>query len=284
MNINNTRSFSKTANAFTSKLIPAIVAGLIGIASSGAQAQSVTFTFNYLATGLTGDFALASGGTATPVGTLTLTDLSDLSLGDGKTGVRSTLSLNGLNQFSAGVGSIFVASYEINFLGTSIAGTPNWRNVAGVSVTNIEFEENGRVCGAGSGGACGTTGWGAASIDPSWEQEINFAAGTFTNGSTSTIDFLNDSVYGDFSVANLLANPVKYAGGDQPDAYAWIRIRSLSGGIATGDNGKWWEPAVFNANGGRLDVLSVVPEPETYGMILAGLGLMGFVAARRRQA
>jgi len=30
--------------------------------------------------------------------------------------------------------------------------------------------------------------------------------------------------------------------------------------------------------------VSAVPEPETYGMMLAGLGLMGFVAARRKSA
>ena len=30
--------------------------------------------------------------------------------------------------------------------------------------------------------------------------------------------------------------------------------------------------------------ISAIPEPETYAMLLAGLGLMGFVARRRRQA
>ena len=33
---------------------------------------------------------------------------------------------------------------------------------------------------------------------------------------------------------------------------------------------------------GTLSVTSAVPEPETYGMMLAGLGLMGFVARRRK--
>jgi hypothetical protein len=28
--------------------------------------------------------------------------------------------------------------------------------------------------------------------------------------------------------------------------------------------------------------LSAVPEPETYALMLAGLGIVGFVAARRR--
>ncbi|MBI1989245.1 MAG: PEP-CTERM sorting domain-containing protein, partial [Betaproteobacteria bacterium] len=30
-------------------------------------------------------------------------------------------------------------------------------------------------------------------------------------------------------------------------------------------------------------ILAAIPEPETYAMMLAGLGLMGFVARRRRQ-
>lgn len=37
-------------------------------------------------------------------------------------------------------------------------------------------------------------------------------------------------------------------------------------------------------NGQDLLVLTPVPEPETYAMLLAGLGLMGFVARRRKKA
>jgi len=32
-----------------------------------------------------------------------------------------------------------------------------------------------------------------------------------------------------------------------------------------------------------LAVFAPVPEPQTYAMMLAGLGLMGFVARRRKQ-
>lgn len=38
----------------------------------------------------------------------------------------------------------------------------------------------------------------------------------------------------------------------------------------------------FNTTGGQLFVLTPVPEPETYGMFLAGLGMLGAVAKRRR--
>jgi hypothetical protein len=35
---------------------------------------------------------------------------------------------------------------------------------------------------------------------------------------------------------------------------------------------------------GTLDLVAIpVPEPETYAMMLAGLGLMGFIARRRRE-
>lgn len=37
-----------------------------------------------------------------------------------------------------------------------------------------------------------------------------------------------------------------------------------------------------NANS-SINLVSAVPEPETYAMLLAGLGLMGFVARRRKQ-
>ena len=246
------------------------VAALLGLSAGAVSAATVTFSLDYMATNLKGNFATASGGTAVPVGTLVLTDLSDLHLGDGQTGVRSTLSLPGLNQFSSGVGSVFIASYELNFPGTETLSNSNWRNVSGLGVTNIEWEEN------------GTTGTAPNRWTP-WLQEINFAAGSFVNGTTSTIDFLNGGGYDGFTVAALLGNPVENTNATLPDAYVWIRIRSTGQGIATGSNGKWWEPATFNAAGGRLDVLSVtpVPEPGTYAMLIAGLGLIALAARRR---
>ena len=52
---------------------------------------------------------------------------------------------------------------------------------------------------------------------------------------------------------------------------------SLPGGVvlteATGIN-----------NHGQVAVIGNIPEPETYAMLLAGLGLLGFIARRRKTA
>lgn len=44
-----------------------------------------------------------------------------------------------------------------------------------------------------------------------------------------------------------------------------------------------WGQILANGNDGHAYLLSPVPEPETYAMFLAGLGLMSFVARRRNQ-
>lgn len=53
----------------------------------------------------------------------------------------------------------------------------------------------------------------------------------------------------------------------------------------SGGNGTWYAAAhVQGIDGAYSGFIGAIPEPEIYAMMLAGLGLMGFVARRRRQS
>ena len=265
------------------KTAAVVLALTLGAAASAASADSTSFIFNYMATNLKGDFATASGGTAVPVARLDLEDLAN------DAGVRATFQVlpNGLSQFAnpnAANGTIFISAFELNFPGTCVldpvSSEPcgyDFSNVSGVTLAGgIEWEENGA-----------TNGWGAAALDPSFEQEYNWGNSGIMNQSTGTsvIDILNAPGKTNISVASLLSNPVNNTNDSLPDAYAWIKIRSTNQGIAQ-DNSNWWGTPIANANGGRLDVLAVaaVPEPSEYAMMGLGLGILGFVARRRAKA
>ena len=316
----------------TQILKQAVIGAVLTLSASAASAATITFDFNYLAGVTTGTAAQTINAAASQsiqkIGSVTLTDLSDLGLGDGKTGVRSTILLDNLSSVGSGNGSLYISSYEINFANTNTGGVAggqlnsapgaifntnsNWRYVSGLNInttraTPIEFDEGGAV-----------NGWGAGANVP-FNNEINYYAGTFTNGVSSTIDFLNggDNNFQGFSVANLL--PVSNTTIDalnptaRPDAFAWIKVRSANttqnlnaltynpstatfvpnpafapvanttGGISASQLGL----ITTNSNGAQqLNVLAIaaVPEPETYAMMLAGLGLIGFSARRRRTA
>ncbi|MBL8534832.1 MAG: PEP-CTERM sorting domain-containing protein [Betaproteobacteria bacterium] len=260
------------------KTAAAVLALTLGAAASAASADSTSFIFNYMATNLKGDFATASGGSAVPVARLDLEDLAN------DAGVRATFQLlpNGLSQFAdadAVGGLVYISSFELNFPGTVADGTYTFANVSGVPLSGgIEWEENGA-----------TNGWGAAQGDPSFEQELNWGNSGIMNQSTGTtvVDLFNAPGTTNISVASLLANPVHNSNDPSlPDAYAWIKIRSLNQGIDKTDGSNWWGTPINNANGGRLDVLAVaaVPEPSEYAMMGLGLGILGFVARRRAKA
>jgi len=268
-----------------------VLAALLAM-SAQASAKTAIFDLNFIATN-------NYGTTSSSVGTVTMTDLADLNLGDGASGVRVTVSLGNLAQFSSGnTGAVWISSYEMNFAGTENLDNDNYRNVAGLGTNDIEWSENGCVnygssCGPSSGAQAG---WGGTAGDPAWGQEINFATSTFTNGQFSTIDYLNGGAagYTGFSVDQFLANAVTNNGdANAPDAYFWIRIRGNTaangGGMAS--SGYWGNSIVNGSNTGlnyRLNVLAtsatVVPEAETYAMFMAGLGLMGAVVRRRKSA
>jgi hypothetical protein len=54
--------------------------------------------------------------------------------------------------------------------------------------------------------------------------------------------------------------------------------------IGDGDASRWWQIRWdFSGTGYDYDYIAAIPEPGTYAMLLAGLGLLGFAARRRKQ-
>ena len=66
-----------------------------------------------------------------------------------------------------------------------------------------------------------------------------------------------------------------------------INLSSFIGSTAPPGTSGWLFAADILTNAGRTGAVATntpaIPEPETYAMMLAGLGLLGFVARRRRQ-
>ena len=255
-----------------------VLTACLAVAANQAFARSVTFDFNYMATNLKGDFATASGGTATSVGSL---NLKDINTGNG--GVRATLSLNanGLSQFSSGKGNVFLSSFELNFPNMTEAngydsdangGLGNqWSDVSGTALAGgVEWQE---------GGA--TNGWSG------FGQELNFADNAMTGGNT-VVDLFNSATSGNISVTSILTNAVFNADTTKPSAYAWLKIRSLDKGILA--NGWWGNTAATKKGKQSLDVLatgytediSEVPVPAALPLMASALGLFGLSRKRKQ--
>jgi hypothetical protein len=67
---------------------------------------------------------------------------------------------------------------------------------------------------------------------------------------------------------------------------AWLNVLYDFTATGTTTKLKFFAEGISDGLGGSLDDVSVtaVPEPETYAMIVTGLGVMGFVARRRNKA
>jgi PEP-CTERM motif len=104
------------------------------------------------------------------------------------------------------------------------------------------------------------------------------------NFNTFTFEFAYGTPF-DFSLG-LLAYVIPGAGGTGDVDFSstavlnGISVRTTAGADVTDFNIASGSGTFYDANGVRLDTVSSVPEPESYAMILAGLGLLGFFRQR----
>lgn len=130
--------------------------------------------------------------------------------------------------------------------------------------------------------------YGASTSDPlSFETAwlfTKYSQGAYGNTSTVKSDMQNAfwHLEGEKALSALSSNAKSYVSAAQTavtngyTGYGNVRVLNLYTNAA-------YTNTIAGHAQDQLVMLAPVPEPETYAMLLAGLGLMGFVARRRKQ-
>ena len=116
--------------------------------------------------------------------------------------------------------------------------------------------------GTFSSAGAGSILWNAGTLGAG---AYNFEASVTSSGNIS----INNGMFNSDGLGNLTSKIVygtgAFGGGDMKVSFNFLSGASPGGSY-----------------GGTLTITSAVPEPETYALMLAGLGVMGFIAMRRK--
>jgi hypothetical protein len=190
------------------------------------------------------------------------------------------LGMGSFSQLAYGADLVTNGSFEANIQGnnswniytglTGWTGLPNIElrnNVAGTAYDGVNFVE----MDTNSNSAMKQTLTGAAGL---YQLSFWYSARPNT-GPTNNLTFTFDGS-APLTVLNSVSNG--------SSSHNWQNYTALVNFDGSGDL-YFSATGTSDSYGGSLDKISfttAVPEPETYAMMLAGLGLMGLVARRRR--
>lgn len=158
----------------------------------------------------------------------------------------------------------------------------------------FSYGETLRVNSITSGAMNGGVSGGVGGVDP-LSYQTAYLYTQFSSGTLSNYDYGNATLrVGD---ANALQNAIWFLEGEistigdgitatqAAQAQAWVNEANAAGWTSLGAVQvlNLYRGANFSTHAQDQLYINPVPEPETYVMLLAGLGLMGFVARRRQQ-
>jgi hypothetical protein len=186
---------------------------------------------------------------------------------------------------SAAQADITVYTSQADFLGAIAA--PGYDSYDDLSVMPYAptLDRNAGGYGYQASSAAGLWGAGGAGGDYWLSNENGTQPIVFSNftGGVSAFggNFFTSNVAGQYVIGNLLltasdGTTLSYAlNGTTPTTFlGFVSDTALSSVTLATDGGNYWPTA--------NNVVLAVPEPATYGMLLAGIGLLGAAARRRR--
>ena len=229
---------------------------LVAAYSSTSALTLPQFTWNPTAAGLTGTSFTADNIIVSDFATVTFT-AGNTFHEEGYLGV-SSFQLAGKDIVAGGLNSTY--SLYFHFTGDGLV------NGAFSSLSYELFGTN-AVPTFGPGGTIAGAG-----------APIQLASGSLVSGSTGTINGLPGA--GATVTFNAAASPFYVS----PASSSFYNIALTSFINAEGTVTPTANGFMIDNGGGSLHFAAPIPEPETYALMMAGLGVMGFVARRRKKA
>ncbi|MEQ1600903.1 MAG: PEP-CTERM sorting domain-containing protein [Methylophilaceae bacterium] len=142
------------------------------------------------------------------------------------------------------------------------------------------YSTNNASANANNAGNFSLTGYGIALISVSWNASVTGATSDlydYSNANVSISGSYNDGLYSNGS-ANSGVNLQSYWGATSVNGLFTLAVTNAGSGLTTG----YLNANVSTNSTSPFSVaITPVPEPDVYAMLLAGLGLIGFMSRRR---